>query len=242
MAWTQTSEVDGGIYRWAELPVKISHDRESRKIMEGSSPYFDYLEMHATTQYRGAVPNPPHKQQDIEEIIIVKEGLMRFTMNGHDAVLGPGSVILIPPLAMQALENIGDSSLTYYVIMFRSRKPMDMARSDGAGGYLFVDADTITFSENSKGGRWNYLDRPTAMCEHLHIHTTQLNEFGPSIPAHSHPESELFIVMEGQTELMIDEQKFLGQAGDLYLVKPGQLHGMSNASDAPCRFFAIKWK
>ena len=238
----QTTEVESGIYRWSELPVKESAEREARKIMEGTSPYFDFLEMHATTQIKGARPSPAHTQEDIEEIIIVKEGTMKFTMNEEEAFLGPGSIILIPPLASQALQNVGDGPLTYYVIMFRAKKSMDIQRSEMAGGHLFVNADTLTFSENRKGGRWNYLDRPTAMCESLHIHATQLDQIGPSIDPHQHPETELFLIIEGETELSLDGQRIAGKAGDLYFVKPGQVHGMSNASEQPCRFFAIKWK
>lgn len=238
----QNTEVNSGIYRWKDLPVKVSKEREARKIMEGSSPYFEFLEMHATTQFEGAVPSPPHAQEDIEEIIIVKEGTMKFTMNDEDAILGPGSVILIPPLAMQSLQNVGKGSLTYYVIMFRAKNGMDISRSDQAGGHAFIKPDTLTFVENEKGGRYNYLDRQTAMLDFLHIHTTQLDKIGPSIPAHRHPESELFIILEGNVELSLDGENIVGQAGDLYFIKPDQLHGMSNASNLPCRFFSIKWK
>lgn len=238
----QAPEVNSGIYRWSELPVRQGTGRESRKILEGSSPYFDFFEIHATTQYPGAIPSALHAQEDIEELIIVRDGQMKFTMNGDEAKLGEGSMILIPPHVMQGPENIGDDSLTYYVIMFRSKKPMDLERSEAAGGSLFIQGDTVRFSANDKGGRWNYLDRPSAMCEFLHAHITRLDHAGPSIPPHQHPESELFIVLEGKTELTIDGRKYPGEAGDLYYVKPGQVHGMSNASDLPCRFFAIKWK
>lgn len=239
---SQEMEINSGLYRWSELPVRQSNEREARKILEGTSTYFDFFEIHATTQYKGAIPSPSHAQEDIEELIIVKEGLMQFTMNGVVKDLGPGSAILIPPHADQGLKNIGDGPLTYYVIMFRSKSPMDLDRSEASGGPLLISGDSVPFIKNSKGGRWNYFERPTAMCEFFHVHATRLDQAGPSIPPHQHPESELFIILEGETELTIDGQKYSGEAGDLYYVKPGQVHGMSNASDLACRFFAIKWK
>jgi mannose-6-phosphate isomerase-like protein (cupin superfamily) len=242
MVQAQMNEVVSGVYRWSDLPVRLSKDRESRKIMEGSSPHFEYLEMHATTQARGAIPSPPHAQKDIEEVIIVKEGTMKFTMDGEEAILGPGSVILIPPLAMQSLENIGEGPLTYYVMMFRSRNPMDISRGREAGGHLFVHTDSLQFIPNEKGGGISYFDRPTAMCEHFHMHVTHLDRKGPSLEPHTHIDSEIFLIIEGDVEVLIGQQKFRGTAGDLYFVKSKALHGVSNISDKPCRFFAFKWR
>ncbi len=238
---TPREEVASGVYKWADLPVKLSPGRESRKIMEGSSPHFDYLEIHATTQEKGAIPSPPHAQTDIEELIIVKEGLMKFTMDGEEAVLGPGSIISIPPLAMQGLQNIGDGPLTYYVMMFRSKKPMNPERGKEAGGRMFIQADTLHFEQRKNGGRVNYFDRPTTMLEKFEMHMTQLDQKGPSHTPHTHPDSEMILVVEGDTELTIDGEKYQGTAGDLYFIKSNQLHGIGNASDNPCKYFAIRW-
>ncbi len=237
-----TNEVKSGVYTWASLPVKQSKDRESRKIMEGTSPHLEFLEIHATTQAKGATPGRPHAQQDKEEVIIVKEGTMRFTIDEETAILGPGSVILIPPLAMQAVENIGDGPLTYYVMVFRSKKPMDIARGQAAGGKLFLNADSLEFSSTTRGGRINYFDRPTAMCEKFEIHVTQLNQIGPSHEPHTHIDSEITLIIEGETEMTIDGVVYKGTAGDLYFMKSNERHGIRNASDKPCKYFAIRWR
>jgi len=42
------------VYKWADLVVKTSDGKESRKILEGTSDHFEYFEMHATTQFKGA--------------------------------------------------------------------------------------------------------------------------------------------------------------------------------------------
>ena len=237
----QMNDVSTGVYAWSQLPVKYSKDRESRKIMEGTSPHFDYLEIHATTQAKGAIPSPPHAQTDIEEVIIVKEGTMKFTMDGEESILGPGSVILIPPLAMQALQNIGDGPLTYYVMMFRSKKPMDIQRGLDAGGRAFLNAEDLIFKPSSKGGRINYFDRPTAMCERFEMHVTQLDTKGPSHTPHTHIDSEIILVIDGQTEMTIGEEHYEGGAGDLYFVNSNELHGIRNVSDQPCKYFAFRW-
>jgi mannose-6-phosphate isomerase-like protein (cupin superfamily) len=115
-AMAQLQPVTSGVYHWNELAVKKDGLRESRKLLQGSTAEFEYFSIHATTQFKGAVPKPVHTQKDIEEVIIIKEGTMKCTIGDTTAVLGKGSVILIPPMQPQAFENIGDGPLTYYVL------------------------------------------------------------------------------------------------------------------------------
>lgn len=57
-----------------------SADRGSCEFTKGSTAELSFLEIHATTQYKGATKRPPHAQKDIEELIIVKKGKMKFTL------------------------------------------------------------------------------------------------------------------------------------------------------------------
>src|SRR5215467_14192654 len=145
--FAQLQPVTSGAFHWNDLPVTKSDQREGRKIAEGTTKEFDYFEIHATTQEKGAIPRPPHAQKDREELIIVREGSLKCTIGDQVKTIGPGGVLLIPPLEMQALENVGNGPLTYYVFVFRSRKPMDIERSKKAGGILIVNADTLDFKK-----------------------------------------------------------------------------------------------
>jgi quercetin dioxygenase-like cupin family protein len=234
--------IPSGVYHWSETPVKKGEDREGRRFLEGSSPQFEYLEIHATTQQKGAKPRPPHAQKDIEEVLIVKEGTMKFTIGEKSQVLGKGSVVLVPPLEMQSIENVGDGPLTYYVMMFRSNKPMDMGRSAKAGGPLFLNADSLPFVPSARGGAIKYFDRPTAMCENFEMHITQLKSKGPSHAPHSHVDTEIILIIEGDTEITINNKTYQASAGDFYIMNSGEMHGVSNASDKPCSYFAFKWR
>ena len=77
----QLKPVNSGVYKWADHPVARGDDRESRKILEGTSTHLDYLEIHATTQFPGAKPSTAHASDDIEECIIVKDGIMKAIRN-----------------------------------------------------------------------------------------------------------------------------------------------------------------
>ena len=238
----QLSPVTSAVYHWNELPVKKDGQREGRKILEGTTWNFEYFEMHATTQEKGAIPRPPHEQKDIEELIIIKEGKMKCTIGDKSAVLGAGSVLLIPPQEMQTFENVGDGPLTYYVLMFRSRKPMDMERSKKAGGTLLLNKDSLKYTEKDGRGTMKYFDRPTAMCENYEMHTTTLTKKGPSHAPHQHVDTEIILMIDGETEMTIDGKVYKAGPGDFYIIESGKMHGVANASDKPCNYFAFKWR
>lgn len=241
-ASAQLSPITSGVFHWADLTVKKEAERETRKIAEGITAEFDYFEIHATTQMKGASPRPSHTQKDIEELIIIKEGKVKCAIGNKISVLGAGSVILIPPLEPQAFENVGDGPLTYYVLMFRSRKPMNIERSNKAGGALLLDADTITYTEKNDRGTKKYFDRPTAMCENYEMHVSYMKHKGPSHAAHQHMDTEIILVIDGEMSMTIEGKDYKGSAGDLFIAESGKMHQVFNASDKPCSYFAFKWR
>ena len=233
--------VESGVYKWKDLSVKRNGDREGSVLFEGQSPHFDYFKIHSTTQYPGAKPSTAHANEDKEECIIVKEGTMEVTIDGETRILGPGGVVLLMPRQMHSLANAGDDNLTYYVMQYRSRKPMNISRGVSSGGSLMLNADSLEFKESSRGGSRPYFDRSTAMCERFEMHVTQLNKKGPSHNPHSHIESEIILVISGKTEMTIDGEEYTGDPGDLYFMDSQLFHGVRNATDEPCSYFAFKW-
>ncbi|MCB0633693.1 MAG: cupin domain-containing protein [Saprospiraceae bacterium] len=239
--FAQLEAVKSGVYRWKDHPVRVSEDRESRKILEGTSPHFEYLEIHATTQFAGAKPSTAHANEDIEEVLIIKEGTVKVTIEGVSTILGPAGVILLMPQQMHSLENVGDGPLTYYVMRYRSKKPMNLERGSTAGGSLMLNADSLTFKASARGGSRAYFDRATAMCERFEMHVTQLDHKGPSHQPHAHVETEIILILSGDTKMMIDGREYEATVGDFYFIESELPHGVSNSTDAPCSYFAFKW-
>lgn len=238
----QLKPVNPGVYKWADLPVKSGEDRESRKILEGTDAHVSYLEIHATTQFKGAKPSTAHANDDIEECVIVKEGTLKATVEGRSTVLGPGGVMLLMPRQMHSLENVGDGNLTYYVMRYRSKKKMDLERGQASGGTLLLNADSLEFKPSTRGGGRAYFDRSTAMCERFEMHVTRLDRKGESHKPHTHIETEIILMISGETEMTIDGKVYPGSAGDLYVMNSGLLHGIRNTQDTPCTYFAFKWE
>ena len=242
VSFAQLSPVHPGVYRWADRSVKVNGDRESGVFLEGTAPGLEYLRIHATTQYKGARPSPAHANKEREELVIVKEGTMKATVDGKTKILSAGSVLLIMPQQMQSFENVGDGSLTYYAMQYKSTKPVNLERGLAGGGSVMLNADSLVFKPSEKGGGRAYFDRATAMCERLEMHVTQLNQKGPSHASHSHSETEIILIISGGTEMTIDGKEYKADAGDFYFMNSELLHGMRNASDTLCSYFAFKWK
>jgi (S)-ureidoglycine aminohydrolase len=238
----QLNPVNSGVYTWTDYPAKINGDRESRKMLEGTSSHLDYFRIHATTQYPGAKPSTMHANEDKEECLIVKEGIMKITIQGNTVILGTGGVFLLMPHQMHSVQNAGNTNLTYYVMSYRSKNKMNVERGRAAGGSLMLNADSLTFKPSASGGSRPYFDRATSMCERFEMHETQLNKKGPSHEPHAHEETEIILMLTGNTEMTIDGKEFKAGPGDFYIMNSQSLHCVRNANDTPCSYLAFKWK
>jgi len=240
-ASAQLEPIKQGVHKWEDFEVRKGNLKEGRKIFEGESAHFKYFKMHSTTQLPGAKPSEAHANEDAEECIIVTEGKMKITIEGESKVLGPEGVILLMPQQMHSIENVGETNLTYYVMKYKARKKMDLDRGQSEGGSYMISADSLTFKPSSKGGSVAYFDRPTAMCERFEMHITELNKKGPSHKPHKHIETEIILILKGSAEMDIDGIEYKAKAGDFYLANSWSTHGIRNATDEICRYFAFKW-
>jgi (S)-ureidoglycine aminohydrolase len=49
-------------------------------------------------------------------------------------------------------------------------------------------------------------------------------------------------MIEGETEMTIDGKHYTAGPGDLYIIESGKMHGVGNATEKPCSYFAFKWR
>ena len=108
------------VYRWDSLVTTIEDTRVRKQILEGSTTSLSYFESHVTSIQPGKSPHPPHTHADQEELIIVKEGKIKVTINGISNVLGPGSVAYAMPGEEHGMVNVGDEQATYYIFKYKS--------------------------------------------------------------------------------------------------------------------------
>ena len=100
---------------WNSIPVQKTPVGETRHFFRGPTATLDQLEVHATTLNPGAASHPPETRTH-EEVIVIDRGEVEAFANGRWTKLGPGSVILNVPSALQATRNVGKEPATYHVI------------------------------------------------------------------------------------------------------------------------------
>lgn len=229
-------------YRWKDLKV-VKHDtRKTRQILDGPTVFMDRFEIHATTLQPGMAPHAAHKHDTEEELVIIKEGKVKVTIEDQSRILGPGSVAFAEIGDMHGFSNAGDTEATYYVIKMKGRGKMDMERGKKAGGSFMISYEELEFRTHDRGGLRDYFRRSTALFDYFEMHMTTLNPAIQSHPPHTHRAAEIILVMEGKVVESIDGQDYKGKAGDLIFLASEVPHGITNRSKKKdCRYFAFQW-
>ncbi len=107
------------VYEWNSLAVKKEENRLRRQVMEGSTTALSLFEVHSTTLEPGKAPHPPHVHEDMDELMIVKEGQLKITIKGESKILGPGSVAFAMAGDEHGIENTGTTTATYHVFKYK---------------------------------------------------------------------------------------------------------------------------
>lgn len=229
------------VYNWDQLSAQKTKTGEKRQIFEGNTNVLSYFEVHATTLDPGSKPHGGKVPSDLEELIIVKEGKVLNSMNGGEKLLGPGSVVLVSPGTMHKISNGGSAPATYFILRWKIDGPVDMKRTEMAGGSMCYDWNEIEFRPNEKGGTRRIMRRPTATLSELEMHVTTLNENTPSHAEHVHESEEIILVIKGEVEESINGTPHQAGPGSLILLLNKDAHGIRNIGKGQCEYFAFRW-
>ncbi|MBV9761125.1 MAG: cupin domain-containing protein [Acidobacteriaceae bacterium] len=115
-AKAELSELPSKCYAFDELPVeKHANQMETRNVFRGRTHTGCPLAMHISTLPAGQMPHPPHHHTH-EEMMLVKDGVLEFTIAGKTCRVKPGSVVYINSNEEHGMKNIGETSAQYFVI------------------------------------------------------------------------------------------------------------------------------
>ncbi|RYF71073.1 MAG: cupin domain-containing protein [Cytophagaceae bacterium] len=229
------------VYAWNEIPVVKKPGSEQRKLLEGSATDFKHMEVHATTVQAHQAPHPGHKHDD-EELIIIKEGELTVTIEGKTKTLGPNSVALMMPGDEHGFENKSDAPVTYYVMRYSSKEPVDLARGQKAGGSFWIDWKEVPFQPHDKGGIRRMFDRATAMTKRFEMHVTTLKSGLNSHPPHTHRAAEMLIMVNNSAESSVNGKLIPNATGDLTYLESNVPHNITNNTQQPCTYFAFQFE
>ena len=111
--------LDSTAWQWGDLEPKKTDVGERREVVRQPTRTLDELEMHVTTLNPHTASHPPHTHPN-EEMVILKEGTLRAHVNGKEIVVPAGGVLFFASLQPHAVQNVGDTPATYYVINWAS--------------------------------------------------------------------------------------------------------------------------
>lgn len=233
------------VIKWSEQEVIERPVAQQRKILETTTPTLSLFKVHATTLFpKGFLKE--HYTQANEEMLIIKEGVLHLTINGVSKNLPAGSLALIMPEDTRKLENISSQNVTYYVFQFFSKDSTNTARGKSSGGSVMIPWEEAKFIENPKGGRKDFLNRPTNMLNRLEVHTTMLNPGIMSHAAHTHLPAEIILPIQlemgsSHVEEYINEKTHAATDGDVIFLQSMDLHGIKNVGKKQVTYFAFQF-
>lgn len=115
-AGAEPSELPSKCFVFDELLVeKHPNGMETRDVFQGKTHTGCPLALHISRLPAGQMPHPPHHHVH-EEMMLVKEGVLRFTISGKTCTARPGSVVYINSNEEHGMKNVGDAPAEYFVV------------------------------------------------------------------------------------------------------------------------------
>jgi (S)-ureidoglycine aminohydrolase len=237
----KTDSLEPKVYHWNQLEAIKEDTRVRRQILEGSTTSLAHFEVHSSTLEPGKAPHPPHTHADEEELMIIKEGTVKITINGTSKILGPGSIAFAMPGDEHGIENARNTQATYLIIKYKGKKP-GIERGKQAGGSFMIDWNDLALKSTGKGYRRDFFNRATSQLAQFEMHTTALNADSASHAPHTHVQEEIIFIIRGNVTMHIDGKLYPASKGDIVFLPSGIPHALLNTGKEQCEYFAFQWR
>jgi (S)-ureidoglycine aminohydrolase len=237
----QQDSVLSGLYTW-KAPSSTAKPLANAVLFSGKAHDMEWIEVSANTFATSATATTIEVPPNEEHLVIVKAGRLQFVLGDSSHILGSGGVALLMPGERYSIRNTEKTQVQFYLMKYRSKLPVDVERSKRAGGSAVTDWSQVQFKAHDKGGRRNFFDRPTAMCERFEMHVTTLNVGFKSHDPHTHAPEEIILVTDGKTKMQIGDKFYPGGRGSLYYAGSKVPHAIENTGSAACTYFAFQFE
>ncbi len=237
----QQDSLQAHVYTLANLPIVKDSSRQRVQIMDGRSVLLSNLEAHLTILQPGQAAHPPHTHTNTEELIIVKEGMVKVTIKGRSKLLSAGGLALSLPGDEHGAVNAGTSRASYYVIKY-TKPAINAERGQFNGGSVLMDWPEPAVKSTEKGERRDFFIKPTALFEKFDMHVTTLNKGEVSHPPHTHRQEEIIIVKNGKVTMQVGDKFYPASEGDIIFLSSGIPHALQNAGNESTTYFAFQWQ
>jgi len=243
-----TNQIRSDVYALRGTPVDGSSIYAFQSMVHGIATDFSFMHINAVTLRKG--PSLPiSTSRTFEEMIIVKDGSLKITINGEAKTVGRGSVAIILPGDTRSFSNAADGETTYYDLTYRSKNPPDAERGKKAGGSFVMDWNDVKYvpRDDGKGGTRQFFSRATVMGQRMDLHATTLNPGQMSHDPHHHRAEEMIIMLDGDAEMYLGPAEKDGRRkritnGDIAYLVSNEYHNITNVGTKPALYFAFQFE
>src|ERR1700744_128625 len=239
-AMAAVDSLHAAVYHISKAKVSKVGVLEKRQILSGTTLDIQKFEVAALTLPAGKKYTSTPADSKSEQLIVVKTGMITLTVNDTTKTVGPGSLALILAGDKISFENKTGEPVTWYALDYQT-KMEDSKRGHDAGPSFIKDWNSLKASIAPKGETRMVYDRPTSMFERFDVHATVLNNGYNSHDPHTHRAEELILMINGNCQFQIGQEKFQAQNCDAVLMASKVLHAAQNFGTAPGSYYAIQW-
>ncbi len=227
-------------YKLSNAKVQKVGILEKRLVASGSTLDVKQFDVYVNTLPAGKAFTSTNADSKFEQLIVVKSGTIKLTVGDSSKTVGPGSLALVLAGDKMTFENNTAGPVSWYAMNYQT-KMEDIKRGHDAGPSFIKDWNALRVGKSAKGETRNVYDRPTTMFERFDVHATVLNNGFNSHDPHTHRAEELILMIDGECQFQIGQEKFMAQNGDAVLMGSKVLHAAQNIGSKPCGYYAIQW-
>lgn len=111
------------VFRYDQMTAKTAKNGSiGRFVLDGTLATGEAVSAHETMQPAGTVPNPPHRIQH-SELILVQEGTVEFEHEGRTERAVPGDIIYVAVGTLHTIKNVGAGPAKYVVVQIGGDTP-----------------------------------------------------------------------------------------------------------------------
>ncbi|MDB5010428.1 MAG: cupin protein [Mucilaginibacter sp.] len=240
-AMAQTDSLPAAVYSINKSTPKKMGVVEKRQILSGKTLDLKKFEVYTLTLPAGKKYNPPAGDSQFEQLIVVKSGTVKLNLKDSSKTVGPGSLALVLAGDKITFENTSSEPTSWFVLNFLSKNE-NIQRGHDAGPSFIKDWNSLKVSKSPKGETRMVYDRPTTMFERFDVHATVLNNGFNSHEPHIHRAEELILMLNGNSQFQVAQDKVHADTGDAVFMASKVLHASQNVGGtAPCGYYAIQW-
>jgi mannose-6-phosphate isomerase-like protein (cupin superfamily) len=111
------------VIKYDSLPVRtFANGGTQRRVISGTLPTGEFIEVHETMLPAGQMPHPPHKHPNTE-MLFIQTGTLIYLDAGKPIPTGAGDIVFTASNTLHGLKNVGTTPATYIVVSVGKQLP-----------------------------------------------------------------------------------------------------------------------